>query len=119
MARKIIAALAAGPRTLIDICAEIDLDPQDALANALVLCAADVLRPVERSRIAIRNLNDAIYRRLGGPEEVRYLALPFGTALPIDSTLQSLIKGGESTKKEEGERHEWRDFLGTHGILPL
>jgi hypothetical protein len=32
--------------------------------------------------------------------------------------LQSLIKGGESTK-EEGERHEWRDFLGTHGIAPL
>jgi SAM-dependent methyltransferase len=119
VARKIVAALVAGPRTLIDICAEIDLGPQDALANALVLCAADVLRPVERSRIAIRNLNDAIYRRLGGPEEIRYLALPFGTALPIDSTLQSLIKGGESTKKEEGEGHEWRDFLGTHGILPL
>ena len=72
IARNIVAALAGGPRPLADICTELDLSPQDVLANALVLSAAGALRPVEQSRTAIQNLNEAIYRRLGGPEEIRY-----------------------------------------------
>ena len=87
---------------------------QDVLANALVLSAACGLRPVERSRTPVRNLNEAIYRRLGGPEEIRFLALPCGTALPINDVMLSLIKGSETLKK--GECDEWRDFLAAHGL---
>jgi SAM-dependent methyltransferase len=114
VARGIVIALAGGPRALADISAEFALAPQDALANALVLSAAGALRPVERSRIPTRNLNEAIYRRLGGPEEIRFLALPCGTALPIDDVLLSLIKGSKPMDKEKG--CEWRDYLTAHGI---
>jgi SAM-dependent methyltransferase len=114
VARNIVTALAGGPRVLIDICAEFDLPPQDVVANALTLCASGALRPVERSCNTIRNLNEAIYRRLGGSEEIRYLALPYGTALPINAALLSILKGSEPTKKDEGR--EWRDFLTTQGI---
>jgi SAM-dependent methyltransferase len=114
VARNIVAALAGGPRLLVDICTEFDLSPQDVLANALVLSAGGALRPVERSRTAVQNLNEAICRRLGGPEEIRNFALQCGTALPIDDALLSLIRGNEPAKKEEGR--EWRDFLGAYGI---
>jgi hypothetical protein len=114
VARNIVTALAGGPRALTDICAEFGLAQQDALANALTLSAAGALCPVERSRSKIRNLNEAIYRRLGGPEEIRYLALPCGTALPINATLLSILKGSEPPKKDEGR--EWHDFLTTQGI---
>jgi len=115
-ARKIVAALASGPRPLADICAEFALAPQDVLANALVLSAAGSLRPVERSPIPIRSLNEAIRRRLGGPEEIRFLALPYGTALPIHDGLLPLTKGSEPM--DEATRREWREFLTVHGIDP-
>jgi hypothetical protein len=79
-----------------------------------MLSAADALRPVERSRAPVSELNEAIYRRLSGPEEIRFLALPCGTALPIDDVLLSLIKGNETMKKGKGG--EWRDFLAAHGL---
>ena len=75
VARNIVAALAGGPRLLVDICTELDLSPQDVLANALVLSAGGALRPVERSRTAVQNLNEAICRRLGGPEEIPLFCL--------------------------------------------
>ena len=114
VARGIVAALAGGPRPLTDISTEFGVAAQDVLANALVLSAAYGLRPVERSRTPVRNLNEAIYRRLGGPEEIRFLALPCGTALPINDVMLSLIKGSETMKK--GECDEWRDFLVAHGL---
>jgi SAM-dependent methyltransferase len=114
VARDIVAALAGGPRPLADIRTQLALAPQDALANALVLSAAGALRPVERSHTPVANLNEAIYRRLGGPEEIRFLALPCGTALPIDDVLLTLIKGSETVKKDECG--EWRDFLAAYGL---
>ena len=114
VARDIVAALASGPRPLTDVCTEFGVAAQDVLANALVLSAACGLRPVEGSRTPVRNLNETIYRRLGGPEEIRFLALPCGTALPINDVMLSLIKGSETMKK--GECDEWRDFLAAHGL---
>jgi SAM-dependent methyltransferase len=113
-ARKLTAGLAGGPRPLADICTEFALAPQDVLANALVLSAAGALRPVERSPTPIRNLNEAIYRRLGGPEEIRFIALPCGTAIPIDESLLPLVKESEPIDKENSR--EWHDFLTAHGI---
>ena len=63
-ARNVVAALAGGPRPLAGISSEFDLAPRDVLANALVLSAAGALRPVEKSRIPVSKLNEAIYRRL-------------------------------------------------------
>jgi hypothetical protein len=114
IARKVVAALAGGPRPLADISTEFSLPPRDVLANALVLSADGALRPVAQSRTPVSKLNEAIYRRLTGPEEIRFLALPCGTALPIDDVLLSLIKGSETMKKEE--RNEWQEFLATHGL---
>jgi SAM-dependent methyltransferase len=112
IARDIVAALTGGPCSLAHISTVLALAPQDVLANALVLSATGALRPVERCRTPIPNLNEAIYRRLGGPEEIRFLALPCGTALPIDDTLLRLIKGN----MKESEFGEWRDFLAAHGL---
>jgi SAM-dependent methyltransferase len=109
-ARNIVAAVACGPRVLADICTEFELPPQDAVANALVLSAAGALRPVERSWSAVGDLNEAINRR-----NVRFLALPCGTALLIDDdALLSAIKAGQDAKNEGGRI--WRDFLANYGI---
>ena len=78
-ARHIVRALAAGPQRLTGIAESIA--PGDLLANALVLSAAGVVWPVEKSRVSVDRINDAIRRRAGGPEEIRYRAQPFGTAI--------------------------------------
>lgn len=110
IARNIVAALASGPRVLADICAELELPLQDAVANALILSAAGALRPVERSSSAVGELNKAIDRR-----NLRYLALPCGTALLIeDDALLSAIRAGHDAANEEGR--VWRDFLANYGI---
>jgi SAM-dependent methyltransferase len=82
-ARAIVAALASAPARLADVVANSALDPQDLLANALMLCAAGDARPVEPVQTSVADLNRMILRRLGTPEEIRHLALPFGTALEI------------------------------------
>jgi SAM-dependent methyltransferase len=114
VARDIVAALAAEPRPLSDISTEFAHASEDILVNALILSAAGALRPVEGSRIPTRNLNEAIYRRLGGPEEIRFLALPCGTALPINDVLLRLIKGHETIK--EDDCRGWRNILAAHGV---
>jgi SAM-dependent methyltransferase len=113
VAHAIVAGLAGGPRPVADIGTELGLAPQDLLANTLVLSAAGALRPVERSRAPVTKLNDAIYRRLGGPEEIGFLALPCGTALPIDDGRPPPIK---RKGKMKGEGNDWRDFLAAHGV---
>jgi SAM-dependent methyltransferase len=114
VARGIVTALAAGPCPLANVSTEFSLASEDVLANALMLSAANALRPVEGSRVPTRNLNEAIYRRLGGPEEIRFLALPCGTALPINDILLRLIEGRETIK--EGDDQGWRSMLAAHGV---
>ena len=110
IARNIVAAVAGGPRVLADICTECELPPQDAVANALVLSAAGVLRPVERNWSAVGDLNGAIGRR-----NLRYRALPCGTALLIDDDALLAATRGGHVAKNEGER-KWRDFLAQYGL---
>jgi SAM-dependent methyltransferase len=114
VARGIVAALAPRPRSLSEVSAEFSLALENVLANALILSGAGALRPVEGSRVSTRNLNEAIYRRLGGPEEIRFLALPCGTALPINDVLLRLIVGRETIKR--GDDGGWRNILAAHGL---
>jgi SAM-dependent methyltransferase len=86
-ARTIVAALANGTRSLANVCEEFALDSQDALANALVLSAAGTVRPVERDDMPVDKLNQAIGRRFGSPEEIPFVALPCGTALPVNDEM--------------------------------
>jgi len=112
-ARGVVAALAAGPCRLGDIAEQRSLDPADVIANTMVLCASNQIRPVEIARASVAALNAAISRRLGSPEEIPYLALPCGTAVGIGDTLRVLLRGEAEDSAEAGA---WRDFLATHGV---
>jgi SAM-dependent methyltransferase len=113
-AREIVSALSAGPASLAEIGAKSALPRQDLLANVLVLCAADAVWPVEPGRVSVACVNEAIRSRLGGPQEIRYLALPCGTAVAIDDVLLRFLKGGRMTAA--GKLRDWRDFLAAHGL---
>jgi hypothetical protein len=113
-ARGIVAALAGGPMRLGDIVAKSAVDPQDAVANALVLCAADAVRPVEGDRAPVTDINRTIRRRLGSGQEILHLALSCGTALPIKDTLLQILRDGENAK--DGEAGQWREYLASLGV---
>jgi hypothetical protein len=99
-ARHIVNALAAGPRRLVDI-AEDSVADQDLLANALVLCAAGSLLPVESTRASVANINSAILSRFSGPEEIDCVALPFGTALVLNHDQLARLRDGASEGDDE------------------
>jgi hypothetical protein len=112
-ARAIIAELAAGPCRLGAIAEHSDAAAEDVVANAIALCASSQILPVESRRASVAAINAAISRRLGGPEEIAYVALPCGTALPVNDTVRLLLRGGTGG---DVEYDEWRDFLAAHGI---
>jgi hypothetical protein len=58
-------------------------------------------------------MNAAIARRLGGQEEVPYIALPCGTALAINDPVRRLLRGDTG---DSAECAEWRDFLAAYGV---
>jgi SAM-dependent methyltransferase len=113
-ARGIVSGLSAGPASLAEIIAKSTLPGQDVLANLLVLCAAGAVWPVEQRRTSVSALNEAIRRRLGGPEELLYLALPCGTALAVDDVLLRLLRGGRQAGV--GKHGDWQEFLRSHGL---
>jgi len=110
--RRIVARLAGGPRRLGDIAIR-DEEIGNLIANALVLCAARMVRPVEGADAPVKKLNETILRRLGGAEELRHLALPCGTALRLDPNLMRAL--GDKPGIDESLT-AWRDFLRLHGI---
>jgi trans-aconitate methyltransferase len=83
-ARHIVKELAAGPRRLGDLAVP-EISAQDLLANAVAHTAASTLWPVEAADAAapVEEINNAIRRRAGTPDEIRFQALPFGTAIPM------------------------------------
>ena len=104
VARHIVNALAAGPRRLADIAEPSTTEPsipnQDLLANTLTLGASLAVWPVEGSRASVERLNAAICKRLGGAEEIRFLALPCGTALPAGRDLLTRLRDGNCAGDE-------------------
>jgi hypothetical protein len=116
-ARGIVSILSVGPASLAEIIAKSSLPGQDVLANVLVLCAAGAVWPVEFRRESVSALNEAIRHRLGGPEEVLFLALPCGTALAVDDVLLRFLRCGRKTR--QSKHSTWQGFLCSHGLPPF
>jgi SAM-dependent methyltransferase len=112
-ARAIVEALANGPRSLAEG-APVLAPPQDLAANILLLCAVGDAMPVEPGRVPVETLNRAIFRRLDGPEEIRWLTLPCGTALDVDLGLMRRLRDGKEI--DEDRFPGWRRFLASHGL---
>src|SRR5262249_26647918 len=72
-ARAIVAALAAGPRRLGEIAEQDGMATEDIVANAVVLCASNQIRPVEATPAPVAAVNAAMSPPPGGPAEVRWL----------------------------------------------
>lgn len=99
-ARTIVAALSGGPRRLAEVPRDAEVDEQDLLANALTLCAACMLIPVESSRVSVARLNQVIFDRLGGSEQIEFLVLASGTAMPVKSHVLKALQQGEDGTAE-------------------
>jgi hypothetical protein len=113
MTRAIVGALAAGPRALTDL-AQNPGPAGGLLRNILTLCAAGDILPAEPGRAAVKALNRAVFGRLDGPEEIRWLTLPCGTALEVDRGLLRLLRDG--AKIGDDRFPGWREFLASHGL---
>jgi SAM-dependent methyltransferase len=114
-ARTTVAALAAGPRSLAELAVEFR-DQQRLLDNALVLCAAGDVMPVEPVGAAVGRVNRALWRQLDGPEEILWLAVPCGTAVSVERDLLRQLRDGGGI--DDNRFPGWRGFLVGHG-LPL
>jgi SAM-dependent methyltransferase len=111
--RAIVAALGVGPRSLADIDADAD-QGQDRLDAMLMLCAAGDAMPVERARAVVASINRTVCQRLGGPEEIHWLALPCGSAIELDAGLMRVLRDGGEINDDSFPG--WRSFLAAHGI---
>jgi SAM-dependent methyltransferase len=80
------------------------------LKTLLTLCAAGDILPAEPGHASVANLNRALYGRVDGPEEIRWLALPCGTAVEVDSGLLRALRDGQPV--DDG----WRQFFASHGL---
>ncbi len=111
----IVAALASGPRTGAGVVPE-SIEPQDIVANLMALSSAGVVRPVSSKDVPVTALNDAICRRIDGPEAIHALALSCGTAVRLDpAVLRALRDGGDVAEAVAGGAVEnWSRFLAIH-----
>jgi predicted methyltransferase family protein len=75
-ARAIIAVLTAGPCRLSGIIEQCRVAAKDVVANAIVLCASNQIRPVEPVPASVTKMNAVISRQLGGQREFFILACP-------------------------------------------
>jgi hypothetical protein len=102
-ARAIIAGVAMGqPVTNGD------------LKTLLTLCAAGDIMPAELGRASVPALNAALLGRVDGPEEIRWLALPCGSAAEVDPGLLRALRDGESI--DDSRFPGWHHFLACHGL---
>ncbi|MGC1888622.1 MAG: class I SAM-dependent methyltransferase [Stellaceae bacterium] len=98
-ARAIVAELTAGR-----------LARTENLQTLLTLCAAGDIVPAESGQASVAALNRALCGRVDGPEEIRWLALPCGTAVEVDPGLLRALRDGQPI--DDG----WRHFLACHGV---
>jgi hypothetical protein len=111
-ARAIIGALAAGP------CSAAGALPNPASAEALTtlltLCAAGDIMPVEPGHNRVGDLNRTLFDRVGRPEEIRWLALPCGTALAVDPDLLRALRDGKPI--DDSRFPGWGRLLASLGV---
>jgi hypothetical protein len=113
-ARAVVDGLSQGPRSIAEIATRSDIDTRDLLANALVLCGANDVRPVESGCVSVTPLNRALWNRLEGQEPIPILALPCGTALRIASDLLAVLRDGGVIADDKFAG--WREFLASHDL---
>jgi hypothetical protein len=80
----------------------------------LTLCAAGDVMPAEPGNAPVGDLNRILCGRIDGPEEIRWLALPCGTAVEVDRRLMRLLRDGGGI--DESQFPDWREFLASHGV---
>ncbi len=102
-ARAIVAELDAGR-----------LARTDDLKTLLTLCAAGDIMPAEPGHASVADLNRALCGRVDGPEEIRWLALPCGTAVEVDPGLLRALRDAQSI--DDSRFPGWREFLASHGL---
>lgn len=110
--RRIVAELAPGPGSLHR--AVVDGGRTEAQEALLTLCAFGDIMPVEPGMAETGRLNRVLAGRVDSPEEIRWLALPCGTAIEADSGLIRLLRDGSEI--DETQFPGWRDFLASHGL---
>jgi hypothetical protein len=98
-ARAIVAELTAGR-----------LARTEDLKTLLTLCAAGDIMPAEPGHAFVADLNRALCGRVDGPEEIRWLALPCGTAVAVEPGLLRALHDGLPVDER------WRDFFASHGL---
>ena len=98
-ARAIVAELSTGR-----------LARTEDLKTLLTLCAAGDIMPAESGHASVADLNRALCGRVDGPEEIRWLALPCGTAVELDPGLLRALRDGR--RLDDG----WRHFFAAHGL---
>jgi SAM-dependent methyltransferase len=102
-ARAIVAALARGrPAGAKD------------LTTLLTLSAAGDIMPAEAGRALVDDLNRVLCGRVDGPEEIRWLALPCGSAVEVAPGLLRALRDGQSI--DDNRFPGWRHFLACHGL---
>jgi SAM-dependent methyltransferase len=106
VARAIIAAVARGSGTLTT-------GTRD-LKALLTLCAAGDIMPVEAGYSPVGDLNRIVCARVDGAEEIGWLALPCGTAVPVEQELLRLLRDGK--RIDDLRFPGWAGFLASHGI---
>jgi SAM-dependent methyltransferase len=111
--RAIVGALASGTRSL---CGDppIDWTPAEAVNAVLTLCAAGDVIPIEPRYAKVDKLNRVLCSRVDGPEEIRWLALPSGTAVEVDRALMRLLR--DTRDVDETHFPGWRRLLASHGL---
>jgi SAM-dependent methyltransferase len=113
-ARAIVAGLVSGPRTGAGIVAE-GIEPQDLVGSLMALTSAGMVRPVSPNAVPVTALNDAIFRRIDGPEPIHAMALSCGTAVRLDAAmLRALRGGGVAGAVAGGAVENWSRFLAIH-----
>jgi SAM-dependent methyltransferase len=109
--RSIVATLANGPRPLAELRTG-DMDPDRLLSHAMVLSAAQQIAPVEPGRSPVATFNAVVLDRLGGPDELRCLALNCGTGVKAaPELLKRMRMGARLTGKQWGA---WNEYLAIH-----
>jgi hypothetical protein len=116
IARHMVRVLANGPRRLGDL-ATASIGNDDLIANAMVLASAQQIWPVELGDGDVRAFNKVVMNRLGGPEELRMLALPSGTAIQLDRDVLAGFRNSQTAGR--GRFARWADYLEHQGVADL
>ena len=106
-ARSIVRALAHGARTLSAIAG----DPDDLIANAMILAASRQIWPVEPGNADVSRFNQVVAERWGGPEPLGLVGLGCGAALLPPAKVVDALRQGNV----RGAAGAWRKHLAAYG----